>query len=1281
MVDDSESQSDVLRTLRPEYIEAEHKLYVDELNRALRKPDVRNIALSGPYGVGKSSILQGFRKDHPEAIFISLSTLGFRESKNHRSAAGSSGKGAVSEETNRIQKEIVKQLLYRETPNELQASRFKRIHRMTRRSRIGASCVIGLVAALVMVTLGVMAKIPTTPLAGWSSWLDFLVRFAGVGLVVASAALAASPLLEGRVRLDKITAGPTTISLSQGNDTYFDEYLDEIMYFFEVRRKRKSAPEKTIVVFEDIDRFDNAEIFEELRELNTLLNNAGQLNRRSRHPGGARKAGELGEGVDPSPIVFIYAMKDSIFDASSPVNGEKVGDSPSPSSSSDKAALEAERANRTKFFDLIIPVVPFVTHQSARDLMRQELCGVSPVVSDELINRVARYVPELRVIRSVCNEYRVYAQRLLRKGSLDLKPDHLFAMMLYKAVHLRDYEDIRLGRSNLDTVYRTSLEVVERRIAELNREYDDAEKRFTAGNEAKGRGGRFKEMIRWVVATRPEKVVSFSVKINGKAFTQDETEEPEFWSVISGMTESDEITVSVETPYVDFPFYLSKNALAIFMGRDSVYTSLETSSKDSLNAKKRKIIAARGNYRHVTMQDLMEDDRVSVPHAQDAEGKLLFSSYVERALGSPLAAMLIRDGYIDENFILYTSVYHETSLTVDAMTFKVRHIERGEMNATYELSDDEVKNLLSDVELKELSRSGAYNIHILDYLLRSSDAVDQKRLKFVVEGLLRNGDDERELLQDFFSTDARGEFFGGERKKSLVKVLAPRHAAVFTVLIGLQGVDDGEQCDYVDTALQYASGDIDYDLSALKSFIEDSFDKMKVFAGGAEEENRETVAELVKRSEVKLDDLSKVEEGLRELLIAGDCYAINRPNLDAVAGAGGVSLDALAGERPGVYSYVLGALDDYLEVIGGDSDRGSAIAGASGASRVITDVASLDSNGHEEESGSQTAVTVDESRLPSLEKILEASNGKWTVDLNSVPPKSWPILARRERFTVSVENLFLYIDEFDVDEALAGLLSKHEAIEMQGMLAKDDYIKLSKAILNASCGLLPIEQRIRLVSSIRKGGEYIPSSDISPRDGEFIGLLIANGLIRDDVESYALTNDLSWESREFAILSSKDFCRFMTPDIVGNDVDCILKSERIGDMVKNRIVRSLDEYCENLPVGRTRSLANYLAGHGEHKVNPSVPGWLADRGVDASDIVALMQHTISDMADQDVRAVVEKIGGDYAKLLEPGREEVRMSASAGHRELLERLKTVGTVSSFSKDGGRSNCYKVYRRRR
>lgn len=1291
MVDDSESlssRSDGLRTLRPEYIESEHKLYVDELNQALQMPGVRNIALSGPYGVGKSSILQGFRKGHPEAIFISLSTLGFRESKNHHSTTESSEKSAVSGETNRIQKEIVKQLLYRAAPNKLPASRFKRIHRMTKRRRAAVSCVVGLFAALVMVTLGGMAKIP---MIGWSTWPDFGVRFAGVWSAAFIAALASSPLLEGRVHLDKIAAGSTTISLSRDNDTYFDEYLDEIMYFFEVERKGKDTSEKTVVVFEDIDRFDNVEIFEELRELNTLLNNSKQLdkNKRSKSLDRARKTGKSEEGAIPSPIVFIYAMKDSIFDASSSANGEEADGSPSPSS--DKAALEAERANRTKFFDLIIPVVPFVTHQSARDLMRQELEDVQWKVSDDLINRASRYVPELRVIRSVCNEYRVYAQRLLGKGSLNLNPDHLFAMMLYKAVHLRDYEDIRLGRSNLDTVYRTSLKVVEDRITALDQEYDDAEKKHIASVEAEKLGVKFEKLVKWAASRQLkqyEKLSSFEVKIRGNNFDENQTKSCGFWSAVLGMTPSDQMEVFVTSNSGSrFSFPLSKGDLVPFTGGRAIAESLDSASEDEFNEEKKRIIVAREYYRQAAMVDLMKDASMEVSDARgnDAEEaglqgerkKLHFSEYVEKMLGSPLAAMLIRDGYIDENFILYTSVYHETSLTVNAMTFKIRHVDREEMNAAYELSDDEVKNLLSDVEPEELSRSGAYNIHILDYLLSSNNDDDQERLGFVVEGLLRNGDDERGLLQDYFSMDARGELFGKDRKMRLVRVLAPRYTAMFTVLIGLQGVDNDEQRDYVDTALQSASDDIDYDVSTFKDFIESLYEEMKTFGDPGGNISQKAVVKLMKCSSVKLADLSKVEEKLRGLLIQNNCYEINLSNLNVAADSGDVSLDALASEQPDVYSYVLDALEEYLTAISGAPGEVSAIAGRPSASKVITDVAASDLNTHGVEPRSQTDVTTDEPQLPSLKKILDASNGEWMVDLDPVPQETWPMLAQYGRFTVSTVNLLPYIKEHGMDDSLTELLGKQNSIVVQAQPSEADYFKLAREVLGA--GKLSVEKRIELVASIDWDG-FIPATEIIPETGELIGSLVKAGLIADDGASYELAKNLDdWPTKEWAIECSE---RTLDPaEFVGDDALKVLQSDRISNRVKQYVASDLDSYCLSSESDELRKVVEYLIAHKDFVVGGGVLRWLQGQGIDSEKIIELMAGRLSKIADQDLRNIVNALGEPYSKLLVPGGP-VHVKDRPGVRDLLDALKArkIGFVSSISPCKSEAE-YKVNRKRK
>lgn len=72
-----DSQRIGLRPLTPEYRLNQHEVYAKALEEALADTRVKNIALSGSCGVGKSSILQRLKKKpyQDQTIFISLSTL------------------------------------------------------------------------------------------------------------------------------------------------------------------------------------------------------------------------------------------------------------------------------------------------------------------------------------------------------------------------------------------------------------------------------------------------------------------------------------------------------------------------------------------------------------------------------------------------------------------------------------------------------------------------------------------------------------------------------------------------------------------------------------------------------------------------------------------------------------------------------------------------------------------------------------------------------------------------------------------------------------------------------------------------------------------------------------------------------------------------------------------------------------------------------------------------------------------------------------------------------
>ena len=416
-----------LTPLTAKFDEAQHQVYVDHLNAAIESTKVRNIALTGRYGSGKSSILEQFAHQsstRKRVLSLALSTLGPEQFAD--SSADQLPRPAST--TNRIEKELVKQLLHREKPSRLRQSRYQRIEVLRRRRAVSQAFVVVGALAVVLWALGVFPSIP-----GASGDYAWPVRIGSAFAVLAAPiALVAWVRLavHNRFAISELSAAGASISLTK-TGSYFDEYLDEIVYFFETAR------DVDLVLFEDLDRFDDPGIFEALRELNTLLNSSKQLSGRT--------------------IRFIYALRDSVF--------EKLGRDGS-NGMEDAAHVEATRANRTKFFDLVIPIVPFITHRNARDLLTQVLQadhhGAVVPVSPELVDLTARHLPDMRLLMNIRNEYAVFAQRLIteQKGVRSLRADQLFALIVYKNIHLADFEDLLLGRSKLDELYRFSRQLV-----------------------------------------------------------------------------------------------------------------------------------------------------------------------------------------------------------------------------------------------------------------------------------------------------------------------------------------------------------------------------------------------------------------------------------------------------------------------------------------------------------------------------------------------------------------------------------------------------------------------------------------------------------------------------------------------------------------------------------------------------------------------------------------------------------------------------------------------------
>lgn len=490
-----------LKSLAPSYDAKQHGVYVDALTRALRdQDDVRNIALTGAYGTGKSSVLKQLAEldEFRERVLeLSLSTVGETEKPP---VGDSEANPAAWTTTNRIQKEIVKQILYRDAPEKTRGSRFRRLSRFRVFPEVGFAFGMGalLFAILWVMVLGrlLVAYLGDDPVDDWFVLVNVVLL-----VVLAGIAYAVRWVTHGQVFLEKLSVGPATVSLSATSSSYFDQYMDEIVYHFE-------QSGRDIVIFEDIDRFEDVHIFETLRALNTLLNGSDQVRRRrhvhvpkprpeARHNGASRSAA-------PRPEVkFIYALRDSVFEKL----GEDVGSegrtelsSVAKGAISDAGDDEVRRANRTKFFDLVIPIVPFITHRNARDLMLEAMKGTA--VSRDLVNVAARFVADMRLITDMRNEYDIYADRLLGTPNQmpGLDPDRLFALIVYKCVHMADFEAIRFGSSDLDQLHDAWRDIVNASLYAAQAREREATRQLSLDGILDGRaktlGDRLENVIR-----------------------------------------------------------------------------------------------------------------------------------------------------------------------------------------------------------------------------------------------------------------------------------------------------------------------------------------------------------------------------------------------------------------------------------------------------------------------------------------------------------------------------------------------------------------------------------------------------------------------------------------------------------------------------------------------------------------------------------------------------------------------------------------------------------------
>lgn len=1234
--------SDVeLRSLAPKYEDEHHKTYVSRLSAAVLDPRNKNIALTGRYGAGKSSILDKFVEvqERPETTSSAGQTKGqkkARPKKVLRISINTLGPDEGEELTNRIQKELVKQLVYRAQPGELSTSRFARAPKLTkRRAALDAFCV----AAALIGLLWLFGLRPNKDSMGTDGFLLPMIAF----FTLVFAVLWAIRWHTGSRVVAQVSAGGASISLEGKDDSFFDKYLDELITFFE-------ATEPDIVVFEDLDRFDDPRIFDSLRELNTLVNTSAHwINRTDK------------------PLRFVYAIKDSLFEklgdeqqnkdaAGKPKTDEDIVSAltePATAANDksmsiaepkkkDVASEAVERANRTKFFEIVIPVVPFLSHSNARDHFLKELEKLAlpegTKIDRGLIDIVARHTTDMRLMINIGNEFVVYAERLLwvekSKQAPGLSTDRLFALVVYKNFHLADFEALPHRGSVLDTLEKVRRDLVDAAIEVLRSERTNLVRGTTRQQKQRDLSARLGRRLAVFLASSG--MTLKAAKAGDVSLDVGKTNERIFWQPV-GRASSIDMALRHRSGNSESPTFRAAELKALFPEAADPSEWLDPSSTPTdfrrIFAIDTEIAALRG----ASFKSLVENDRYKY------DGKI-FDMIVDDILPSQLARELVRRDHIDRFYAEYASVFYGKFLGVDVANFFRNSVWPNEMDMQFAFTTDgAVGNVLAQAPVGFLRTRSALNIEIVNHLMDPGAASSRDLIDFLARPSNVDG---KQFLRIYFNTPM-------SRGAKLASLLAAKPWSELFSFIAAEGSIDADEMKVVllSTGLLSAREFSAFELDdAARDLIARLHAEIPAFREPQAGVSAKTLFAFLVDALPSVPSLRALSPELQGLAVNSKQYEPTAANLRAAASLADdepISADNLIAEEV-VWEYCVERIDDYLTLVESDEHTASSCTD----SEVLVSVINAQ---HEGWSPDQ------------MEAFLDASAVSAAIpDITAIEQASWITVVKALRMIPNIANLQAYVTKIDVDDVLGELLTDDAdgVVEIDGLEnANEEQLGiLIPSLLNADAALMP-RQRVLLAKQLLAAPESpgLDLSAIEARPDALLAELLREELVPDSEDVFTHFSSAGWPSIEPALLISANAWTFLAPTFVAGHATDLVRNSQVPVSTRREVLNRLTEFAPaedstflDAAASAARTLGVLLSTEALMLIAPAVRNY--------EDVVWQLREHGDAVAPTTALQILGRMSGDFAGFAGHSGHKFEVPDTASLASALNRLKAAGVLA-------------------
>lgn len=767
--------------------------YIDSLDWALKnKNRIKNIAISGAYGSGKSSVIRTFikRNKNKDYKFLNISLATFKEQKeqaNHQ-------QNGDNDILRLIELSVLQQLFYHEKDRKIPDSRFKKIK--SHKTRFLLYYSVGFIALLVS-TLFLIApdflskfyliKIPQNlvPLAHYTA---ASITIIGLFFIIFKSSRALKSLA-----IKKLNISTAEIEIDGGiSKSILNNHIDEILYFFEVT-------DYNVVIIEDLDRFEQTEVFTKLREINLLINNSKKIE---------------------TEVVFIYAIKDDMF-------------------------LDKDR---TKFFDFMIPIIPVINSSNSNEKLLEIVKKNNYKISTDLIDDISLFIDDMRLLYNIMNEYYIYSKNLDSK----LDQEKLLSMVVYKNIYPNDFTKLSENKGNLFQTISNKTLYIKEQISIINQQIEELKKQIIEAEKSKISDIKelrliyINKIIEQILTTQNHAFKQFW--INGKAYNINSvTEDNIFPMLFSGKIEYQYDNYSSYRQNFNFKFETIENLVnptLTYKEREELV--LNNAKIDSYKQQISELEKRKTEIRKSEIRNLISDELITISQESTKQSELI--------------NILLRNGYIDENYLDYISIFYEGSLSKADYQFLINVKIQIQSEFDYKLT--KIERLIEKISLFDFEKEYVLNFDLVEFLQQQpKDFEKKKRLFKQLSNQLPNS---VKFIDGFITITSD--------LKTFIENLCEYWQNIWTYLETESLFDDAKKNNYFINIIKYAQVE---DIKSIFKKHYNYLNKRADFLHITDDEKK--LKKVIEKLELKFENInSDSPSSLIDFIHKGNYYALNR---------------------------------------------------------------------------------------------------------------------------------------------------------------------------------------------------------------------------------------------------------------------------------------------------------------------------------------------------------------------------------------------------------------------